>query len=209
MMALPNLPPPDAGQIAIIVVMVSYIFTIVYIEESRKRKFRVRKKNFFRALTEGLKNGLILTFEDLENLHRSLPTFGPENINSRRRISRYLTEYFGILVSKNKDYITNDIDISKISEWKERISGFIKKNEEISPYSELPEVEKSILNDILAFSEKNDSDSIKRKLAELANTIKVRADDLKKVRSSNKMSTIFTIAGAALTIIFGIIAFVK
>ncbi len=45
------------------------------------------------------------------------------------------------------------LKIEQIHEWKEKIDDFIRHNEQLSPFSELPEAEKGMINDILSFAE--------------------------------------------------------
>lgn len=196
----------ELNQIIIVVVMCLYVFTIIYVKESQKIRIKEKKKNFFNVLRDGLQNGSISTLEDVLNLYAGLPNFISGKIDYRAMVSRYLKEFLVLLVSKNKEYIDSDIDDVRIIAWKQKITDFIKKNEEISPYSELPTIEKNILDDILSFLAKNDSESVTRKISELSNAIKIRNNDFRKIQSINKISTIFAIVGTFLTIIFGILA---
>ncbi|MCI3918978.1 hypothetical protein MO973_01885 [Paenibacillus sp. TRM 82003] len=93
-------------------------------------------------------------------------------------------------------------------EWKNKITEIILKYEEISPNEELPQPEKSILNDLSSYLDLNDHVSAKRKLAELNGIIKTRKDHLNKLEKSNKISNIVAVIGIILTIVFGILSIV-
>ncbi|MCC2544712.1 hypothetical protein, partial [Bacillus thuringiensis] len=96
------------------------------------------------------------------------------------------------------------LKIEQIHEWKEKIDDFIRHNEQLSPFSELPEAEKGMINDILSFAENKENEEIKRKIKELSRLIQVRKEEIDKIERSNKWSMPMGIVGIVLTIIFGI-----
>ncbi len=82
----------------------------------------------------------------------------------------------------------------------------MRLNDNLAPYTDLLLEERTIFNDIAIFLEKKDFDSVKRKILELQGTIKVRYDDLERIRSINNLSVPLAIISVVLTIFFGIVA---
>ncbi len=67
----------------------------------------------------------------------------------------------------------------------------------------------NILNDINVFIANNDIDSVKRKINELAGILQVRNDDIKELKSANKWSVPLSIIGLILTVVFGILSYIR
>ena len=171
----------------------------------RERKVE-RQKKFFKALVEGLKTGSITTIDDIVNIYKGVAGLSSENLSYRYRLSKLLREFLVDLISKNKNVIGGDLDDNIIRDWKQKLSDFIQKNEEISPYADLPAAERNVLSDISTFLEKNDAKSVKRKTLELAGMIQARNDDLNRIRNINRWAVPLSAIGLILTIIFGILA---
>ncbi|MGR6008448.1 hypothetical protein ACT7CZ_06825 [Bacillus cereus] len=70
-------------------------------------------------------------------------------------------------------------------------------------FSEIPQSERGMMNDIFSFLGKNDSEAIRRKLVELSNAIQLRKEELDKIEKLNKWSIPLAVVGLALTIMFG------
>jgi len=161
------------------------------------------KKKFFKALLEGLKIGAINTIDDIENVYRGIGVLSSEEVSYRYRLSRWLREFMVALISKE---IEKSIEDKTLIEWKEKISGFIQKIEEVSPYSDLPDIERSILIDISTYLENGNRDAVERKLSEIASIIQARNDDLNKIKSTNKWAVPLAVVGMILTVVFGLLS---
>lgn len=182
------------------------IFDLSRLKRERGRTAENKSKKFYQSLLEGLKTGSITTIEDLINIYKGISELSSEDLSYRYGLSRRLRKFLVDLISKNID---KKIDDETLIKWKQQISEFIRINEEISPYADLPSVERNLLNDVSAFIERNDTESTKRKLLELAGMIQARTDDLNKIRSINKYSVPLSIIGIILSIIFGLIVTFK
>jgi hypothetical protein len=161
-----------------------------------------RKKEFNTALHNALNNGLISSFDDVVNIYKGINKLASDDNKYRYGLSNLLRGYIINLVSSSND----DINSGNIRAWKDQLTDYIKKNDELSPYSELPDLERSIMSDIDAFLDQNDIESIKRKLKELANTIQTRKEHTNKLEKSNKWSNLVAIIGVVLTIVFGLLS---
>lgn len=182
--------------------IIAYYFVVV---RGREKKVKI-KQGFFNALKEGFKSGSITTIDDVVDIYKGISGLGAEDLDYRYGLSRRLREFLVELISKKFDETLGD---EIIREWKGKISDFIKKNEQVSPYADLPAAERNILSDISTFLEKNDTESVKRKTLELAGMIQARHDDLNKVRNVNKWTIPLSIIGLIFTVIFGILALKK
>jgi hypothetical protein len=192
------------SMIAVFTVMYSY--TVTYLLRRRRERLKEQKRNFHKTLLAGFKSGAITSMEDVVNVYKGVSGTSPDDLSYRYGISRQLREFLVDLLSKD---LVPEIEDSVVVEWKEKISSFIKTNEEISPYADLPSAERIVLNDITSFLERQDIDSTRRKLAELGGMIQARHDNILKIQNVNRYSVPLSVIGMILTIAFGLIAIFK
>mgnify|MGYP007084773311 FL=1 len=143
-------------------------------------------------MKEGLRTSSIETLDDVVNIYKGVAGLGSEELDYRYGLSGQLREFLVAVVSKKGN---DSLDDKAIIDWKKKISEFIKKNEEISPYEDLPASERSILNDISAYLEKDDRESVGRKMVELSGMIKARNYDLMRIRNVNKFAIPLSVIG--------------
>lgn len=192
--------------IFITIFTVAYSYAVTYFLRQKKERRAKAKEKFFKTLLEGLKTGSITSMADLVNVYKGIAGSSSEDLTYRYGLSTRLREFLVELISKNLD---KSIEDKAIVEWKEKISDFVRMNEETSPYSDLPSAERNMLTDIGIFLEKNDTESIKRKLLELAGMIQARSDHFNRISGVNKWSVPLSIVGMLLTIAFGLLAIFK
>ncbi|MCU4812790.1 hypothetical protein OCF19_21910 [Bacillus cereus] len=161
---------------------------------------RKKIKCFYNSLIKGFTLNTIHTIEDVNNIYRGININKLENKKYMYDLSTLLRRFLVELHSKKYE----SLKIEQIHEWKEKIDNFIRHNEQLSPFSELPEAEKGMINDILSFAENKENEEIKRKIKELSRLIQVRKEEIDKIERSNKWSMPMGIVGIILTIIFGI-----
>lgn len=170
--------------------------------QNRRIKGRVKNKfKFFSILLSGFSLGTIDTLEDIYNLYKGVYKYELENDAYRQNINSLLRQFLVFLFEEENLEL---YDEKLIVDWKNKINGLIMKNEKLSPFAELPASDRSILNDILAFLEKGDNSSVKRKLEEISNSIHIRKEQLSILEKQNKWSVPLAVVGLILTIIFGI-----
>ncbi len=191
------------------VAMVLYVIVYISIVNLLREKRAKSKNDFFKALKEGLKTGAITTLDDAVNIYKGITGLGSEDLDSQYNLSKLLREFLVNLISKNKSVIDDDINDEMIREWKQKLTDFISKNEVISPYADLPAAERNILSDISTFIEKDDMESVNRKILELSGMIQARNDDLNRIRNINKWAVPLSAIGLILTIIFGVLVWIK
>lgn len=157
-------------------------------------------KCFYNSLIKGFTLNTIHTIEDVNNIYRGININKLEYKKYMYDLSTLLRKFLVELHSKKYE----SLKIEQIQEWKGKIDNFIRHNEQSSPFSELPEAEKGMINDILSFAENKENEEIKRKIKELSRLIQVRKEEIDKIERSNKWSMPMGIVGIILTIIFGI-----
>ncbi|MBK7911084.1 hypothetical protein [Candidatus Pollutiaquabacter sp.] len=193
----------DYKAIFTILVTVTYAVAVKYVFDLQRKRRVERNEIFFKALTTGLENNAISSYEDITNIYEGITRTSIDNSDFKYGLKRWLKEYLVALISKSLDSKPDD---TKINDWKEKITGFIRKNEEISPYDDIPPAEKNLLIDILAYDDKGDKDAVRRKVDELSGLIKSKNEVLTNIQNTNKYSTILAIVGLILTIFFGILS---
>lgn len=179
---------------------VSIVFGVVIGWALNKYQRRKKIKCFYNSLIKGFTLNTIHTIEDVNNIYRGININKLENKKYMYDLSTLLRRFLVELHSKKYE----SLKIEQIQEWKEKIDNFIRHNEQLSPFSELPEAEKGMINDILSFAENKENEEIKRKIKELSRLIQVRKEEIDKIERSNKWSMPMGIVGIILTIIFGI-----
>ncbi|MDZ4410493.1 hypothetical protein ORL62_21575 [Bacillus cereus] len=179
---------------------VSIVFGVVIGWALNKYQRRKKIKCFYNSLIKGFTLNTIHTIEDVNNIYRGININKLENKKYMYDLSTLLRRFLVELHSKKYE----SLKIEQIHEWKEKIDNFIRHNEQLSPFSELPEAEKGMINDILSFAENKENEEIKRKIKELSRLIQVRKEEIDKIERSNKWSMPMGIVGIILTIIFGI-----
>jgi hypothetical protein len=192
-------------KVILLTASIIYAFAFKYIFDfQRKKKRDARNREFFKALSAGLENNTISTYEDIVYIYEGITSTTLENSDFKNGLKRWLKEYLVLLVSNS---LEGKPDESKLNDWKEKVTGFIRKNEEVSPFDDIPAAEKNLLIDILAYDDKGEKDAVKRKVDELSGLIKSKNEVLTKIQNSNKYSTILAVVGLILTILTSILSF--
>lgn len=185
----------------------AYTFGVAQMFLRMSKRKQVTKKetdNFYEVLIKGLEMKTINSLEDVYNIYKGINDYDLENENYRYSLNKLLRKFLVKLQLQEVGNLTPE----QIKEWKDKIDVFIQKNEELSPFSEIPQAERGMMNDILAFLDTNDTEAIRRKLIELSSTIQLRKEELDKIEKLNKWSIPLAVVGLFLTIIFGIASLV-
>ena len=160
------------------------------------------KEKFYIILSNALELQTIQSLDDVYNLYKG--SFGVTSANDtyRFKLSRLLREF--AVEMYYKDNIISYKE--RIVEWKNKIDNFIRQNDELSPFSGLPQTERNIMIDILVFLEKDEKDAIKRKLNEMSTSIQLRIEQLDKTERLSKWANPLAVIGSVLTILFGVLS---
>lgn len=185
-------------EVFIKIVLVSYGVILWYILKMYIEGMKNRKKQFFIVLINGLRLSAINSLDDVVNLYKSI--FKPGAENPRIGLNSVLQQFLVKLLAKD---LNQQIEDQEILEWKTIITEYIRKNEEVSPYFDLPDSERTLLNDMAAFLDKNDLAVVRRKMKELSVVIKTKQESFEKIQKSNKLSVPLAIVGLILTVFFG------
>ena len=173
----------------------------------RFREFRVKRRRlFFKAMIEGLRNDCINDMDDVVDIYRGVFPALPTMDDSRHGLSRQLREFLVELVSKRLEPASDD---AVVQAWKERVSEFIRISDAKAPFIDLPPYERNVLDDLSGYIDAGSAAGSHRKLMELGGLLRARIDVLNRIRGVNRWSIGVSIAGLALTILFGTFAIVK
>lgn len=189
-------------------------------------EFEERELAFSETLLKAIELDTIKTLEDVIQLYKGVYNLYSEDLSHKKNLSKLLRSFL-IRMMKNDFNTRNFLDgyyyNSKSDEkkplninilkWKTNILDFIKENDELAPYSNLPDTERTVLIDITAFNEKDDHEAILRKVNELANILieknrHVKENDkyTEKLEKMNKWSVPMAVMGIVLTIFFGVLS---
>jgi hypothetical protein len=185
---------------------VVYAVTAMFLFKRIKDRRETRKKEFQETFLEGLISKTIETSDDLINVYKGITNLSSEDLSYRFGLNKWLREFLAQLIGKK---IGADLKPENVKEIKNKVSEFINYNEEVSPFSDLPDTERNILSDITVYSKANDQESIGRKIKELSSVIQTRFELQRKIEGQNRWSIPIAVIGLILTITFGIISLVK
>lgn len=187
------------------------IFTVVYFSAATLllRKIKERKLNrknaFIDTFIKGISENTIETSEDLLNVYSGITQLSTEDLSNKQGLNKWLREILAKLINRE---VGKDLDNERLLAIKYKITEFIHTNERISPFSDLPETERNILNDINAYNKAGDRDSISRKINELSSVIVTRHEQQKKIEGLNRWSIPLAVIGLILTVIFGVLSII-
>lgn len=185
------------------------IFTVIYavtasflLKRIKARRIE-RKDDFFETAVQGLQDGTIETIDDLINVYKGVTKLSSEDLTYRYGLNKWLREILAKLVGRK---ISENLNIEEVKQLKLKLTEFITANETASPFSDLPDTERNILNDLKTYSNNGDKISIERKISELSSVIQTRYEEQKKLETQNKWSIPLAVIGLILTVVFGILS---
>ncbi|WKN30989.1 hypothetical protein PZB74_18725 [Porifericola rhodea] len=185
------------------------IFTVIYavtasflLKRIKARRIE-RKDDFFETAVQGLQDGTIETIDDLINVYKGVTKLSSEDLTYRYGLNKWLREILAKLVGRK---ISENLNIEEVKQLKIKLTEFITANETASPFSDLPDTERNILNDLKTYSNNGDKISIERKISELSSVIQTRYEEQKKLETQNKWSIPLAVIGLILTVVFGILS---
>jgi len=166
--------------IAIMAIYFSLYLLIVAQKKLEEEKRENKKQEFLKAMKIGLKRDTIKTMEDVMILYKGLIDRTLIESEYRNKLNTLLHKFFAELNTKK----IRSVDDAAIKEWCKKISNFIKENEKISPYDDLPSIEKNLLMTIFSSLENNNINTTKEGLKQLTDQIKIRNEDFEQIKSS-------------------------
>jgi hypothetical protein len=194
-------------EIVVIIATVTYFVLIAYWFYREQQRNTGEQRKFFKVMTEAFISNSLNTNQDLINLYKGVCKLSPEDLSYRSGLTRWLREFIVDLYDRKYIY---SLKVDQVTHLTERVSEYIASNETASPYADLPDVERNIINDIAALCSVLDrKDEALRKLGELASVIQIREDGLTKLRNANRWAVRFTVTGAVLVGIFGFVSLFK
>ena len=194
-----------------IIPVFTVIFTVIYAFAAtqllrRIRERRAQRKNtFIETFIKGVSENTIENSEDLLNIYSGITNLSTEDLTSKQDLNKWLREILAKLVNKE---VGKDFSVEQTIQIKLKITEFIMLNETISPYTDLPDTERNIINDISTYNKTGDKVSVNRKINELSSVIITRHEQQKKIENLNKWAIPLAVIGLVLTILFGIFSII-
>ncbi|WP_298146610.1 hypothetical protein [Flavobacterium sp.] len=188
-----------------VVFTVVYAFAATYLLKSIRERKAQRKNTFIETFIKGISENTIENSEDLLNIYSGITNLSTEDLTNKQDLNRWLREILAKLVNKE---VGKDFSVEQTIQIKSKITEFIKRNETTTPFTDLPDTERNIINDISTYNKAGDKESINRKINELSSVIITRHEQQKKIESLNKWSIPLAVIGLILTVIFGILSII-
>lgn len=188
-----------------IIFTVVYAYAATYLLKRVKDRKAHRKNTFIETFIKGVSENTIENTEDLLNIYSGITNLSTEDLTNKQDLNKWLREILAKLINKE---VGKDFTIEQTIQIKSKITYFIKRNETIAPFTDLPDTERNIINDISTYNKSGDKDSVNRKINELSSVIITRHEQQKKIEGLNKWSIPLAVIGLILTIIFGILSII-
>lgn len=182
-----------------IIFTVVYGYSVTFIFRKAKEKRTARKNTFIETFIKGISDSTIESSEDLLNVYSGITGLSTEDLTNKQILNKWLREILAKIVNKE---VGNDFSSGQTIAIKKKITEFIKRNETANPFTDLPDTERNIINDISTYNKVGDKDSVDRKINELSSVIITRHEQQNKIESLNKWSIPLAVIGMILTIIF-------
>jgi hypothetical protein len=169
------------------------------------------KRKFYRGMKAGITDGTVTTITDVENIYKAI-VGGRLESNYQKNLNLWLREFNYDILSRNPLlHIDSDKDLNfklddeLIKKSKKLLGDFINEFDEKAPFTELPDAERYLLNDLLFVSSQNETlkQTVNPKLLELAGLIKDRNDEVENQKIINLIALGTAVFGIFLTLFFG------
>lgn len=188
-----------------IIFVVVYVYAATYLLKRVRERKAQRKNIFIETFIKGVSENTIENSEDLLNIYSGITNLSTEDLTNKQDLNKWLREILAKLVNRE---VGKDFTVEQTITTKLKITEFIKRNETTTPFTDLPDTERNIINDISTYTKAGDKESVHRKINELSSVIITRHEQQKKIESLNKWSIPLAVIGLILTIIFGIISII-
>jgi len=180
--------------------LIYLIFVLIYIAYGIKlyldRQQKLRNELFFiQSFGNGLHSGMITTFDEVVNIYRASFHTDDDDLGYRYNLSNLLRTYLSAFFKTSGKVTLKDEDFKKMIERKKLLNQFIKENDSLSPYADLPSLERNILSDISKLVDSNEKELLKNKYIELASVLKTRYQEYNKNKIINRLSVPLAIIG--------------
>jgi len=184
-------------------VMFTYLFLILYyigVKRGRRQKEK-NKKLFLNTVLAALKIKRLSNLKDAKDLFNEVYE-KPYN----EETSYTLADNLNSLNAKLKT--DHEIDEPTFQNYTTIINKILNEIESVNPYSELPEYESSILQNINTFFDNKCYDAVKNEVTNLASLMVKNQLIINKHVKTNKWSVPLAIIGIIFTIFFGTLALI-
>ncbi len=186
-----------------IIFIVIYGYATVFVLRRAREKRASRKNTFIETFIKGVSDNTIENSVDLLNVYSGITNLSTEDLTNKQNLNKWLREILAKLVNKD---VAKEFTPEQTITVKLKLTEFIKSNETANPFTDLPDTERNIINDISTYNKSGDKESVDRKINELSSVIITRNEQQKKIENLNKWSIPLAVIGLVLTVIFGILS---
>jgi hypothetical protein len=190
-------------QFIVVLMLGFYIAFVIFLMNLTYKKNIKRKEEFYKTLFSALNRNSIDSIDDIFNIYKGINDLNLPNDRYRSDLNKLLRSF---IVKMHNSVDEKAFDTEMFNKWKVQMTDYIKKNEEVSPFSNLPDAERNIMNDIISYLDVNNPEAVKTKSRELAGYIQSKSERIVDLEKKNRFATIISAVGIILTIIFGILS---
>jgi hypothetical protein len=190
-------------QFIVVLMLGFYIAFVIFLMNLTYKKNIKRKEEFYKTLFSALNRNSIDSIDDIFNIYKGINDLNLPNDRYRSDLNKLLRSF---IVKMHNSVDEKAFDTEMFNKWKVQMTDYIKKNEEVSPFSNLPDAERNIMNDIISYLDVNNHEAVKTKSRELAGYIQSKSERIVDLEKKNRFATIISAVGIILTIIFGILS---
>ncbi|MHB0947182.1 MAG: hypothetical protein ACYC3B_08415 [Sedimentisphaerales bacterium] len=166
----------------------------------REKRSRNRKK-FFLALVNGLETESIETLDDVLNVYHGVGTYNYDSEESRQYTGKRLKTFLADLFTGEITDVKKDITPDTIKRWKTIITTWLDELKQETPYSDLPQAERSVLQELDRLIDKKEIEGIKGRVNDLAGMIQLRSEEYNRANRINRWTVPLSIIGLILTLV--------
>lgn len=189
------------------IVAVSYGLAVAAIARRLKGLRAKRENAFMEALRNSLEFDELPSFSNVENMYLAATSAASGELVNKSRLATHLRKMILELYAK-KRWTDGEVSRSTFARKIELLSEFIAIAEAAAPYGDLPDLERSLIQDAEAFLAGTDYDGVRKKLEELSQAILVREDGFQKLQKLNRWTTALSILGFVSTVSFGLVSLI-
>lgn len=172
----------------------------VFFKLIKEKKLQSRRK-FTNALINGLETESVECLDDVLNIYNGISTNSYDTEESRHFAGRRLRKFLVDMLTGELNDAKKEMPREKVKAWKNLITAWLDELKRETPYSDLPQAERSVLQELGRLIDKNEIEGIRGRINDLAGMIQVRNEEHEKSKKINRWTVPLSIAGLILTLV--------
>lgn len=206
-----------------VAVIFSFYFykRVLKVSEKKITRKSEKKLKFFRAIVHGLERDLIKTLKDMENHYDGIFEIDIGSEDFEEELEFYnlldlLKEFLVELTVNNRVIFKKPLKSESVSKFNDKINCFINEieetNVEFDDFEGLPDLDRTLLEDIKTFIENDMKTTALKKIDDFGNLLYEKNDDISNLRwelddtkRTVRNSIIIALLSIGVTIVVGLI----